>query len=264
MSDEVFQTLIATRRSGRASVLVTVVRTGGSTPRKSAAKMLVFRTETAGTIGGGRVEQEAIEAARMLLAEGYAARPQLRRWHLTHDLAMCCGGEMEIFMEPMLPSARLFVCGGGHVGRALVPIATQVGFEVYVVDDLEENLAVDRIVGAAGACDSFDIEHWKPALAADDYVVVVTRDHAIDQKLMESLLLRPRAYLGLIGSKRKIAMFKERTLARGIEAARWDNVRAPIGVDIGAETPEEIAVAIVAELIEVRKARRTAGATSTA
>jgi xanthine dehydrogenase accessory factor len=256
MSIEVLDALRDAHARGRATVLLTVVRTGGSTPRKSAAKMLVGREATVGTIGGGRVELEAIEAARALLAEGYAARPALRRWHLTHDLAMCCGGEMEVFMEPMLPSPRLFVCGGGHVGRALVPMAAAVGFQVYVVDDLEENLAPERHPLAAGTIDAFDVDRWSPALTADDYVVVVTRDHAIDQRLMEALLPRARAYLGLIGSQRKIVMFKERTAARGLAPTLWEHVRAPIGVDIGAETPEEIAVAITAELIAVRAARK--------
>jgi xanthine dehydrogenase accessory factor len=253
---DVLEAVTDARRRGRPAVLLTVVRTGGSTPRKSAAKMLVLRGETVGTVGGGRVELEAIEAARALLDEGYAAHPTLRRWHLTHDLAMCCGGEMEIFMEPMLPSPRLYVCGAGHVGRALVPMAARVGFEVIVVDDLEENLAPERLPEAARILDDFEVARWEPAPGPDDYIVVVTRDHAIDQRLMESLLPRPRAYLGLIGSRRKIAMFKERTAARGIDPAGWEGVRAPIGVDIAAETPEEIAVAIVAELIAVRAARR--------
>ena len=248
--------LVALGRAGRSAVLLTVVRTGGSTPRKCAAKMLVLDDGIRGTIGGGRVEQEAIDAARSLLAEGYAARPVLRRWHLTHDLAMCCGGEMEIFMEPVLPFPRLFVCGGGHVARALVPIAARVGFSVTVVEDLDEQSGAERFPDAQAFCDDFDVERWHPALSADDYVVVVTRDHAIDQQLMEALLPRPRAYLGLIGSRRKIAMFKDRLLTRGITEAQWGDVKAPIGVAIGAETPEEIAVAIVAELIAVRRARR--------
>jgi xanthine dehydrogenase accessory factor len=253
---DVLAAAVDARRQGRAAVLVTVTRTRGSTPRKEAAKMLVFADTSVGTIGGGRIELEATEAARMLLAEGYAARATSRSWQLTADLAMCCGGEMEVFMEPMLPSPRLFICGGGHVGRALVPIAAALGFVVHVVDDLEENQDPARYPQAKGFCDDFDPARWQPALSDEDYVVVVTRDHAIDQRIMESLLGRPRAYLGLIGSKRKIAMFKERTRARGITVEAWNDVHAPIGLDIGADTPEEIAVAIAAELVRVRAARR--------
>ena len=252
---DLWMALSALTRAGRPGVLLTVVRTGGSTPRKSAAKMLVTVDQTHGTIGGGRVEHEAIAAARGLLAEGYSARPALRRWHLTHDLAMCCGGEMEIFMEPLLATPRLFVCGGGHVAHALVPIATRIGFRCTVVEDLEEQTGAARFPDAAGFVDDFDTARW-PALTGEDYVVVVTRDHAMDQRLMEALLPRDLAYLGLIGSKRKVALFKQRLSLRGIDEGRWGEVHAPIGVDIGADTPEEIAVAIAAELVAVRARRR--------
>lgn len=253
---DLWMALSALTRAGRPGVLLTVVRTGGSTPRKSAAKMLVTSDDTQGTIGGGRVEHEAILAARALLACGHAARPTLRRWHLTHDLAMCCGGEMEVFMEPLLATPRLFVCGGGHVAHALVPIATRVGFHCTVVEDLDEQTGPARFPDAAGFVDDFDLARW-PTLSGDDYVVVVTRDHAVDQRLMEALMPHNLAYLGLIGSKRKVAMFKERLSVRGIDEARWSSVHAPIGVDIGADTPEEIAVAIAAELVSVRAQRRT-------
>ena len=254
---ELFARLAELERRGEAGVLLTVVRTAGSTPRKSAAKMLVLRDATVGTIGGGKFEHEAIAAARELLAEGYAARPTLRRWHLTHDLAMCCGGEMEVFMEPLFPAPRLFVCGGGHVARALVPIAATLGFRCTVVEDEEALLGDGRanFPAADAFADDFDPARWS-GLDADAYVVVVTRDHAIDQKLMESLMTRELAYLGLIGSRRKIALFKDRLAARGIEEARWEQVHAPIGVDIGADTPEEIAVAIAAELVQERARRR--------
>jgi len=256
VSGDLLSVLVELQRAGRAAVLLTVVRTGGSTPRKCAAKMLVLSDGIRGTIGGGRIEQEAVEAARALLAAGYAARPLLRRWHLTHDLAMCCGGEMEIFMEPLLPSPRLIVCGGGHVAHALVPLAARIGFACVVAEDNEEQTGSVRFPEAQAFLDGFDVDRWQPAPTVEDYVVVVTRDHAIDQRLMESLLPRGLAYLGLIGSQRKIAMFKERTAARGMDPILWSMVRAPIGLSIAAETPEEIAVAIAAELVQVRASRR--------
>jgi xanthine dehydrogenase accessory factor len=180
------------------------------------------------------------------------------RYHLTHELAMCCGGEMEVFVEPMVPEPPLIVCGAGHVAHAVVPLARSVGFAPIVVDDFDELNTAERFPDATLRIDSFDVRDWK-GLALDDntYALVVTRDHAQDQALVEQLIGRELAYLGLIGSRRKIEMFRQRLVAKGVcDEARFARVHAPVGLDIGAETPEEIAVAIVAELIRVRAARR--------
>jgi xanthine dehydrogenase accessory factor len=259
--DDVFGEIVQLHNSRTPCVLATVVRTSGSTPRKAAARMIVLGDgRLIGTIGGGRVEKEVADAARALLAEGAAARPKLLRYHLTHELAMCCGGEMEVFVEPLIPAPPLVVYGGGHVAHALVPLARQVGFAPVVVEEAEEMATPERFPDAVRIVDSFDPRDWSDLpLGADSYVVIVTRDHAQDQALLEHLLSRPApepAYLGLIGSRRKIEMFKQRLSARGVDAARFERLHAPIGLDIGAETPEEIAVAIVAELIQARAARR--------
>lgn len=257
MSD-LFAEIVRLRAHGTPCVLATVVRTAGSTPRKAAARMLVLADGTlVGTIGGGRVEKEVSDAAVALLAEGGAARPRLLRYHLTHELAMCCGGEMEVFVEPLIPEPPLVVCGGGHVAQALVPLARRCGFAPIVVEEAEEMATPARFPDAARFVDSFDVRDWKDVpLDGSAYVVIVTRDHAEDQKILEQLIGRELGYLGLIGSRRKIEMFKQRLEARGVDPARFARLRAPIGLDIGAETPEEIAVAIVAELIQVRAARR--------
>jgi xanthine dehydrogenase accessory factor len=246
--------------------MATVVRTAGSTPRKATARMLVLGDGTIrGTIGGGRVEKEVTDAAQALLAEGATARARLVRFHLTRELAMCCGGEMEVFLEPLLPDPALVVCGAGHVAQALVPLARSVGFAPIVVDELPEMANAERFPGAERFVDSFDVRDWKDVpLDGDCYVVIVTRDHAQDQALLEQLVGRELAYLGLIGSRRKIEMFKQRLEARGVAAERFARLNAPIGLDIGAETPEEIAVAIVAQLIQTRAGRRAAAATSAA
>lgn len=258
VTEDVFDELVRLRRAGRACALATVVRTAGSTPRKSAARMLVREDgSVVGTIGGGRLEKEVIDATVALLREGTAARPKLLRYHLTHELAMCCGGEMEVFVEPLVPEPPLVVCGAGHVAHALVPLARQVGFSPIVVDDMDELATRERFPDAQAIVDSFDVRDWAGVPLDDNtYAVIVTRDHAQDQALLEQLVGRPLAYLGMIGSKRKVAMFKQRLAAKGVDPAQLAAVHAPIGLDIGAETPEEIAVAIVAELIQVRAARR--------
>jgi len=257
-SDDVFGEIVRLHNSGTPCVLATVVRTAGSTPRKAAARMLVLGDgRIVGTIGGGRIEKEVADAARALLAEGRAAQPKLLRYHLTHELAMCCGGEMEVFVEPLIPAPLLVVCGAGHVAHALVPLARQVGFAPIVVEEAEEMATPARFPDATRIVDSFDPRDWKDLpIDGETYVVIVTRDHAQDQALLEHFVGRELAYLGLIGSRRKIEMFKNRLHARGVEAARFERLHAPIGLDIGAETPEEIAVAIVAELIQARAARR--------
>jgi xanthine dehydrogenase accessory factor len=258
---DVFAALVRCRDEGRACVLATVVRTAGSTPRKGAARMLVLAGgATVGTIGGGRFEKEVVDACTALLAEGAAATPRLLRYHLTHDLAMCCGGEMEVFVEPILPESLLVVCGGGHVARAVVPLARSVGFSPVVVDeppDDGEAATLERFPGAQRLIDSWDPRDWRDlALDGNTYAIIVTRDHAVDQQLLEALIGHDLAYLGLIGSTRKVEMFHRRLEAKGVDPARLARLHAPIGLDIGADTPEEIAVAIVAELIEARAARR--------
>lgn len=255
---DLFGEIVRLHNNGTPCALATVVRTSGSTPRKAAARMLVLGDgRVVGTIGGGRVEKEVTDAAVALLAEGAAARPKLLRYHLTHELAMCCGGEMEVFVEPLVPAPPLVVCGGGHVAHALVPLARRCGFAPILVEEAEEMATRERFPDAERVVDSFDVRDWKDVPLDDrSYVVIVTRDHAQDQALLEQLIGRDLAYLGLIGSRRKIEMFKQRLVARGVDAARFERLRAPVGLDIGADTPEEIAVAIVAELIQTRAARR--------
>jgi xanthine dehydrogenase accessory factor len=257
---DVFGEIVRLHNAGTPCVLATVVRTAGSTPRKPSARMLVLVDgRVIGTIGGGRVEKEVTDAAVALLAEGGAARPKLLRYHLTHELAMCCGGEMEVFVEPLVPTPPLVVCGGGHVAQALVPLARRVGFSPVLVEEAEEMATPARFPDAARIVDSFDPRDWKELpVDGGTYVVIVTRDHAQDQALLEHFVGRELAYLGLIGSRRKIEMFKQRLSARGVDPARFERLHAPIGLDIGAETPEEIAVAIVAELIQARASRRAA------
>ena len=178
-----------------------------------------------GTIGGGRVEKEVIDAAVALLADGRRrARPKLLRYHLTHELAMCCGGEMEVFVEPLVPAPPLVVCGGGHVARALVPLAKQVGFSPIVVEEAEEMATPERFPDAARIVDSFDPRDWKERAARRPHLR--RHRHARSRagpgaaRAVHFARGRELAYLGLIGSRRKIEMFKQRLdRARGRRGA---------------------------------------------
>lgn len=237
---------------GRRFALVTVVRTAGSTPRKPGAKMIVRDDGTVtGTIGGGRIEIELISEARAALEDG---APRLVRRHLTKELAMCCGGEMEAFVEPVGRAEMLVLVGGGHINLALAEVAARLGFNLVVVDEAEEVAFAGRFPGARLVHD-WEPRAWGVPFGPEVYVVVATRDHAVDQKVLEQLAelqARP-AYLGVIGSRGKLGRFRKRLEVRGVPDAWIEQVRGPIGVDVGAETPAEIAVAVAAELIAVRR-----------
>jgi xanthine dehydrogenase accessory factor len=243
---------------GRRFALVTVIRTAGSTPRKAGAKMLVCEDGSqVGTVGGGAVEQALVEEARAAIASG---EPRLFKKHLTHELAMCCGGEVEAFVDPMGRKEHLLLIGGGHINQALAPMAAQLGFEVWVIDELEEFASEERFPQATRILHSWEPREWGAPLGGDTSVVIATRDHAVDQAVLEKLAAleaRP-AYLGCIGSRGKMGRFRKRLEAKGIPAAWIDQVRGPIGVEVGAETPAEIAVAVAAELVAIRRRASTA------
>lgn len=235
--------------SGSPAALVTVVAATGSTPRSPGARMLVFEDGSiAGTIGGGTVEEQAIAAAKKTLDHG---RPQVLEYQLTQQLGMCCGGAVTLFVERIGGQARLIVFGAGHVGTALVRMASLAGFAVHVADEREELLNVERLPDARALHDDLD----DPALPFADhtYVLIVTHDHALDQRLVEKVLKKPHAWLGMIGSRRKAHLMRERLAAKGFDPDAISAVRSPVGLSIAAETAEEIAVSILAELITLRR-----------
>lgn len=260
-ADEATVLLAAAKKNaaGERCVLATVVATKGSTPRKPGARLLVLGAgdeAPIGTIGGGRIEHEIIEAARALLhASGDDAHtPKLVRFHLTHDLAMCCGGEMDVFLEPLGRKTRVVLVGGGHIHQALAPILLSVGFEVTVVDDLEELASEARFPGAR-LVSAWDPRTWGVPFGDDTLVVVATRDHAVDQDVLEALAKHGPdvRWVGVVGSEGKLGRFRKRLLARGVDEAFVKRLRGPVGVAIAAETPAEIAVSIAAELVAVHR-----------
>jgi xanthine dehydrogenase accessory factor len=307
----VFARVLAALDGGRGVAIATVTGAHGSTPRHLGARMAVADDGTQwGTVGGGRIEQLVVEAAREV-AGGAAAR--VVRQHLVRDLAMCCGGSMEVVLTPAAPSRarigelaagatgvlvtpvdggplelraprdgdprvhhpevrdgalverlpggeRAILFGLGHVARNVGELLARLGFAVVVCDDGETGAtAAPAPAWASRVIESFDaaeVERELGGFGPGDHVLIVTRDHAIDQKLLEQLIARDDlAYLGMIGSRGKIGRFRKRLEAKGLLAdpARWTRLRAPIGIDVGAETPEEIAVAVAAELIALRR-----------
>ncbi|HVK77018.1 MAG TPA: XdhC family protein [Kofleriaceae bacterium] len=303
---------------GRDVVLATVVATGGSTPRHAGARLAVVGDgRILGTIGGGRIEVEVVAAAREVLA---GAGPRRVTHHLVRDLAMCCGGWMDLIIarperapvaaavaawrgrvpavlttavadgalavaptdaagaraarratvaggalrEGIAVPERAIVFGLGHVARALGPLLPPLGYEVVVCDDGDTGALDAPPPWAAQVVESFaiaDVERALGPLGEADHCFIITRDHAVDQRLLEELIVKPLGYLGMIGSRGKVGRFHKRLAARGVDLSRWPALRAPIGLDLGAETPEEIAIAIAAELVALRRRGEPAAGT---
>jgi xanthine dehydrogenase accessory factor len=207
-----------------------------------------------GTVGGGPIELRVLEACRETLRDG---SPRTVGANLVRDLGMCCGGSMEVFVEYIQAQARLFIVGGGHVAQALAPLARGLGFRVRVLDDREDLLEHPSFAEVeTEAYDADELDDALPDLSEHDYTVIVSRDHLRDEKALASLIDRPHAYLGMIGSQRKVHTVLSRVLRRyderGLERPDLERVYAPVGLSLGGRTPAEIAVSIAAELIAVR------------
>lgn len=243
---------------GEAVALVTIVRAQGSTPQRVGARMLVHEDgRTLGTIGGGCYEQDACGKARLALQTG---RPTLAHYDLNDDFAeeqgLICGGQMDVFIDPITPTPRVCIVGAGHVGYHTAQLAATVGFRVVVVDD-RASFADPARFPTAERVDVADIPEWLRTadIGARDYLVIVTRGHREDLDALRAALSRDTAYVGLIGSRAKIARLYARLGEEGSAATSMARVHAPIGLDLGAVSPEEIAVSIVAELIAHRRGR---------
>ena len=255
MNQEVFAALAAALDAGEPVALVTITGSTGSTPQRVGAKMLVYEDgRTVGTIGGGCYENEAFWKAREAIK---SRKPLNMSFELNDDFAqetgLVCGGQMDVFIEPVEASPELYVFGAGHVGHVVGNMAHEVGFRVHVIDDREKFASTERF-GSSIDVIVDDIPTWLdthtlPALA---YAVVVTRGHRHDLETMRGLLKTPLRYLGLIGSKAKVKRIFDMLREEGVSIDTLRPVHAPIGLDIGAITPQEIAVSIVAELIAVK------------
>ena len=251
----------AALKRGDPVALVTVVRANGSTPQRAGAKMLVFPDgRTIGTIGGGCYENDALWKARDALVTGRSA---LLHYDLNDDFAqengLVCGGQMDVHIDPLEPTPQLFIVGAGHVGWHLGKLAVEAGFRVHVIDDRDKFANPDRFPGAEQVIVE-PIPEWlhRTELPQSAFVVVVTRGHTHDLDAMRALAARDLKYLGLIGSRAKVRRIFDLLLEERLPAECLSRVHAPIGLDIGAVTPAEIAVSIMAELIAVRRGVDTA------
>ena len=255
MNQEVFAALAEALERGEEVALVTIVAAHGSTPQRVGAKMLVYPDgRTVGTIGGGCYENDAFWKAREAITQ---RRPVNVKYDLNDDFAqetgLVCGGQMEVFIEPVEASPDVYVFGAGHVGYFVAKLAHEVGFRVHVIDDREKFASAERFgEGIDVVVD--DIPQWLAShnLPQTAYAVIVTRGHTHDLDAMRALSAAPLRYLGLIGSKAKVRRIFDALLEEGVRPDSLEGIHAPIGLDIGAITPQEIAVSIVAELIAAK------------
>ncbi|HEY5375549.1 MAG TPA: XdhC family protein [Polyangiaceae bacterium] len=253
---DVVQALLELLTSRQRGALATVVRTSGSTPQRPGARLLLREDgSTLGTVGGGAIEHATLSALQHALAHGGS---QLLIRDLAHDLGMCCGGRMEIFVEAILPVPRLWLLGAGHVAKPTATLARSVGFEVHVIDDREELNTAERFPDCQLILGDPGDELRKAALGDADWVLIMTHDHQLDEAALAAAASQNANYVGLVGSKRKVFRLVERVRAKRGGDFPSQRVFAPVGLDIGAVTPEEIAVSIVAELVALRHGRPAA------
>src|SRR5436190_22478392 len=253
---DIYEEIVKLRQDGRRGAIATIVNVRGSIPSFKTAKMLVRDDGSIfGTIGGGCVEADVWQAAREVME---SEKPRTVTFNLNqdpkYDTGLLCGGTLDIFIEPVLPPALLYIFGAGHVSVNLYKVARDAGFEVTVVDDRASYANRERFPEAKEViAEDFDQAMARLSPNETSYIVIVTRGHRDDMRVLRWAVQTRARYVGMIGSKRKtITIFRE-LLKEGIAEKLFERVHAPVGLDIGAITPEEIAVAIAAELIATRR-----------
>jgi xanthine dehydrogenase accessory factor len=247
-----YEEIVRLKRAGEPFVLATTTENSGSSPRKAGAKMLLRRDGTLlGSVGGGRVESETILSARAALLEG---TPRVLPFELSAENGFACGGAMTVYIEPYASAPRLVMFGAGHVGKAVATLAKGCGFHVTVVDERPEVATRQEFPCA----DELMLATVGEALellqiAPESFVVVATPGHLTDFEAVRGALASEAHFIGLLGSRRKREALLKTLQEEGYSEAQRARVVTPVGVAIGAETPEEIAVSIVGQLIQERR-----------
>ncbi|MFH0847061.1 MAG: XdhC/CoxI family protein [Chloroflexota bacterium] len=255
---EIYKEIANLAAKNEPGVLVTIVATEGSVPRKAGAKMLVKADgASVGTVGGGSVEYAITQKALEVMRSG---KPQLLHFDLAGnelEAAAICGGRLDVFFEPILAQDTLYLFGAGHISRTTAAMGKMLGFRVVVIDPRAEFNNRERFPDA----DSLMVEEFGnvfPKLSIDekDYIIIYTSAHELDEDCLNFALTQRAGYVGMIGSRKKVKEIREHLTQKGVTQEALDRVHAPIGLDIGAETPEEIALSILAEVTKVRRSRK--------
>lgn len=253
---DIFEEIVRIRSEGGSAALATVMRAEGSTPRGEGSKMLIRDDGTIlGSIGGGNLEAKVRREAIDVIREG---RPKVLHFDLTGEEVaedgMLCGGNTDILLEPISAQPTLCIFGAGHISFSISKIAKMVGFKVVVVDNRTEFANTNRFPEADEIfAEDFSEVFSRLKINRSSYIVIVTRGHQFDEEALEWAVKTEASYIGMIGSRKKKGALFSHLQSKGISKKLLEGVYAPIGIDINAETPEEIAVSIMAEIIKHRR-----------
>jgi xanthine dehydrogenase accessory factor len=253
---DVYEELVRLRRLGQKCALATIVDVRGSIPSYTSAKILVREDGSMiGTIGGGCVEAEVWNAAREVME---SEKPKRLTFNLGQDAAydngLICGGQLDVYVEPVIPLPSAFIFGAGHISKSLARVAQMAGFRVTVIDDREQFASRERFPDAEQVL-AGEYEAVFPTLEVNEnsYLIIVTRGHRDDMRVLRWAVSTPARYIAMIGSKRKVIGVVKELEKEGLPRAAFEQIHAPMGLNIGAVTPEEIAIAVAAEMIAVRR-----------
>jgi len=248
---EIFSKIAELQAAHTPCILCVITATKGSTPRKAGSKMLVMADGSIfGTIGGGSIELAVIKEALQVFSTG---EPRFKEYQLEEDLSMHCGGSVDVYFDPVLTLPKLYIYGAGHVGRALGKYASTLGFRIFFYDERPDIYKEFQLEGAECITGNYFETINNTVFDEHTYIVITTPKHEFDENILAAVARKPHAYLGMIGSKRKVAEARKRFIAEGIlTKEELDTVDMPIGLPFAAETPEEIAISIVAKLIDTR------------
>lgn len=253
---DIFDEVVRLRKLGQKCAVATIVQVNGSIPSYESAKMIVREDGSmAGTIGGGCVEAEVWNAARDVIQN---ERPKLMKFSLGQDAAydngLICGGQLEVFVEPVVPQPKAFIFGAGHISKSLSKVANMAGFATVIIDNRESYANAERFPEAE-AVHALEFDEVFPKLDIRDtsYVIIVTRGHRDDMLVLRWAVNTQARYIAMIGSRRKVISVIKELEKEGLPHGAFERIHAPMGFDIGAITPEEIAVSVIAEMIAVRR-----------
>ncbi|MCB9385309.1 MAG: XdhC family protein [Bryobacterales bacterium] len=253
---DVFEELVEVRRRGHKAALCTIVEVEGSIPSFQSAKMLIREDGSmVGTIGGGCTEAEVWNAAREVME---TEKPRMLSFRLNQEAAydngLICGGQLNVYVEPVLPIPTAYIFGGGHISKSLSKVASLAGFRTAVIDDREQYANAERFPEAFEVyADDYENVFPKLEVSSATYLIIVTRGHRDDMRVLRWAVQTEARYVAMIGSKRKTIEVAKQLVREGVPAEKLVRVHAPMGFDIGAVTPEEIAVSVVAEMIHHRR-----------